>query len=85
MTAQPASDRTLSLAPPADWGMETSTARARRERAEAILAPLIEHAANENTEPGARLGAWAKLKASACDLAELLHVAGSESLEVLGQ
>ena len=44
-TAQPA-DRTLSLAPPADWGMETTAARARRERAEAILAPLIEHAAN---------------------------------------
>lgn len=83
MTAQPAADRTLSLAPPVDWGMETSAARARRERAEAVLVPMIEHAASENTEPGARLGAWAKLKSSACDLAELLHVAGSDDLRDL--
>lgn len=82
MTAQPA-DRSLSLAPPADWGMETAAARTRRERAEAILAPLIEHAADQNTEPGARLGAWAKLKSSACELAELLHVAGSDDLRDL--
>lgn len=82
MTTQPA-DRTLSLAPPVDWGMETTPARARRERAEAILVPMIEHAASENTEPGARLGAWAKLKSSACELAELLHVAGSDDLRDL--
>ncbi len=74
---------TLSLAPPADWGMETTAARARRERATATLAPLIEQAASDSTDPGARLAAWARLKASAADVAELLHVAGSDDLRDL--
>ena len=82
-TTKTATPPALSLAPPADWGMETTAARARRERATAVLAPLIEQAANDNTDPGARLGAWAKLKASASDVAELLHVAGSDDLRDL--
>jgi putative DNA primase/helicase len=73
----------LTLAPPADWGMETTAARARRERATAVLAPLIEQAAAEHAEPGVRLAAWAKLKANAADVAELLHVAGSDDLRDL--
>ena len=82
-TTKTATPPALSLAPPADWGMETTAARARRERATAVLAPLIEQAANDNTDPGARLAAWAKLKASASDVAELLHVAGSDDLRDL--
>lgn len=82
-TTKTATPPTLSLAPPADWGMETTAARARRERANAVLAPLIEQAASDHTEPGARLAAWAKLKASAADVAELLHVAGSDDLRDL--
>ena len=70
----------LSLAPPSDWGLETTAARARRERALAFLSPLVDQAANEHVEPGARLAAWSRLKSSAGDLAELLHVAGSDDL-----
>jgi hypothetical protein len=70
----------LSLAPPADWGLETAAARARRERALADLAPLVDQAANEHVEPGARLAAWGRLKANASALAELLHVAGNDDL-----
>lgn len=80
MTAQPAADRSLSLAPPADWGLETSAARARRERALAHLSPLIEQAAGLGIEPAARLAAWGRLKSSAAELAELLHVAGNDDL-----
>jgi hypothetical protein len=82
-TTKTATPPALSLAPPADWGLETTAARTRRERATAALAPLIEQAANDNTDPGARLAAWAKLKASASDVAELLHVAGSDDLRDL--
>lgn len=82
-TARTMNPPALSLAPPADWGLETSAARARRDRATAVLAPLIEQAANETVDAGARLAAWAKLRASACDVAELLHVAGSDDLRDL--
>ena len=73
----------LTLAPPADWGLETAAARARRERAIADLAPLVDQVANEHVEPGARLAAWGRLKASASGLAELLHVAGNDDLRDL--
>jgi hypothetical protein len=73
----------LSLAPPADWGMETGAARARRERALAVVAPLLEQAASEHADPSARLGAWARLKSAPADVAELLHTAGSEDLQDL--
>lgn len=82
-TARTMNPPALSLAPPADWGLETTAARARRDRATAVLAPLIEQAANETVDAGARLAAWAKLRASACDVAELLHVAGSDDLRDL--
>jgi putative DNA primase/helicase len=73
----------LSLAPPADWGLETTAARARRDRAAAVLGPLAEAVANEHVAPGERLGAWARLKSAACDVAELLHVAGNDDLRDL--
>jgi putative DNA primase/helicase len=73
----------LTLAPPADWGLETAAARARRERALADLAPLVDQVANEHVEPGARLAAWGRIKASAASLAELLHVAGNDDLRDL--